>query len=103
MHLFPLLAFLLTGGRAMRSIKGPAIFLAQFAGGAPPFNNLKAIAGWAAGLGFKACRSPSGIPRRLASAQGPETRPTVTRVKGPWPKAASRSTKPQTHRKPSLV
>ncbi len=37
----------------MKAIKGPAVFLAQFAGDAPPFNTLPAIAGWAAGLGFK--------------------------------------------------
>src|SRR2546427_562599 len=54
-----LISLLFSGGRAMRSIKGPAIFLAQFAGDAPPFNNLKAIAGWAAGLGFKGVQIPS--------------------------------------------
>src|SRR5260370_39295067 len=43
----------LSAERTMRSIKGPASFLAQFAGDAPPFNSMKAIAGWAAGLGFK--------------------------------------------------
>ena len=29
----------------MKAIKGPAVFLAQFAGDAPPFNTLPAIAG----------------------------------------------------------
>lgn len=37
----------------MRTIKGPAIFLAQFAGDKPPFNSLDAIAAWAASLGYK--------------------------------------------------
>ena len=32
----------------MKTIKGPAIFLAQFAGDAAPFNTLDKIAGWAA-------------------------------------------------------
>ena len=36
----------------MKTIKGPAIFLAQFAGDAAPFNSLESIARWAAGLGF---------------------------------------------------
>ena len=31
----------------MKTIKGPAIFLAQFAGDAAPFNSLPAIAQWA--------------------------------------------------------
>jgi hypothetical protein len=33
------------------TMKGPAIFLAQFIGGAPPFDSFDAICGWAAGLG----------------------------------------------------
>ena len=43
----------------MKTIKGPAIFLAQFAGDADPFNNLDAIARWAAGHGFKGVQIPS--------------------------------------------
>jgi hypothetical protein len=37
----------------MKTIQGPAIFLAQFAGDAAPFNSLDAIGRWAAGLGYK--------------------------------------------------
>ena len=40
-------------------IKGPAIFLAQFAGHAPPFNCLEAIVQWAASLGYKGVQIPS--------------------------------------------
>ena len=36
----------------MKSIKGPAIFLAQFMGDNPPFNNLENICKWAANLGL---------------------------------------------------
>jgi sugar phosphate isomerase/epimerase len=36
----------------MKTIKGPGIFLAQFAGDAAPFNTLAGMAEWAAGLGF---------------------------------------------------
>ena len=36
----------------MKKIKGPAIFLAQFAG-EEPFNNLKDISSWASSLGYK--------------------------------------------------
>lgn len=43
----------------MRTIKGPGIFLAQFAGNQPPFNTLPAIADWAAGLGYKGLQIPS--------------------------------------------
>ncbi|MDE1145831.1 MAG: sugar phosphate isomerase/epimerase [Azospirillaceae bacterium] len=44
----------------MRTIKGPGIFLAQFAGEAPPFDTLDGIAGWAAGLGYAGVQLPTG-------------------------------------------
>ncbi len=43
----------------MRTIKGPGIFLAQFAGEAAPFNNLKSICLWAEALGFKGVQIPT--------------------------------------------
>ena len=43
----------------MKTIKGPAIFLAQFAGSEAPFNSLPAIADWAAGLGYKGLQIPT--------------------------------------------
>ncbi len=36
----------------MKTVKGPAIFLAQFAGDAAPFNTLENMAHWAAALGY---------------------------------------------------
>ncbi|MFM0478931.1 sugar phosphate isomerase/epimerase [Paraburkholderia strydomiana] len=42
----------------MRTIKGPAIFLAQFMGDEVPFDNLAHLASWAAGLGFKGIQVP---------------------------------------------
>ncbi|MEL7415861.1 MAG: sugar phosphate isomerase/epimerase, partial [Pseudomonadota bacterium] len=35
----------------MKTMKGPGIFLAQFAGDAPPFNTLDGMIGWAASHG----------------------------------------------------
>lgn len=46
----------------MRTIKGPAIFLAQFVADTPPFDSLDGIAAWAAGLGFKGVQMPTGTP-----------------------------------------
>ena len=40
-------------------IKGPAIFLAQFAGDAAPFNSWDSITKWAASLGYKGVQIPS--------------------------------------------
>ncbi|MBA4350692.1 MAG: AP endonuclease, partial [Rhodobacter sp.] len=36
----------------MKTIKGPALFLAQFAGDAAPFNSWKSITRWAADCGY---------------------------------------------------
>src|SRR5215211_2204436 len=43
----------------LRTIKGPAIFLAQFAGDKTPFNSLDSICGWAASLGYKGVQIPT--------------------------------------------
>lgn len=44
----------------MKTIQGPGIFLAQFAGDSAPFNTLDGMAGWAAGLGFKGIQTRAG-------------------------------------------
>ena len=43
----------------MPSIKGPAIFLAQFLRDEEPFNNLENIGKWVAGLGYKGVQIPT--------------------------------------------
>ncbi|MEM6741116.1 MAG: sugar phosphate isomerase/epimerase [Pseudomonadota bacterium] len=43
----------------MQTIKGPALFLAQFAGDEAPFNSWDAITKWAAGCGYVGVQVPS--------------------------------------------
>jgi sugar phosphate isomerase/epimerase len=43
----------------MKTMKGPAIYLAQFVGDAAPFNSFEAICGWAASLDYKGIQVPS--------------------------------------------
>ncbi|MBP0591410.1 sugar phosphate isomerase/epimerase [Paraburkholderia sp. LEh10] len=43
----------------MKTIKGPAIFLAQFMGDKAPFDNLAHLANWAANLGYKGIQVPA--------------------------------------------
>ena len=43
----------------MKTMRGPAIFLAQFAGDEAPFNSLDEMARWAADLGFVGVQVPS--------------------------------------------
>ena len=58
----------------MKTIKGPAIFLAQFAGNEAPFDNLDNIAAWAAGLGFKGVQIPSWDSRLFDLRQASESK-----------------------------
>ena len=43
----------------MKTIKGPAIFLAQFIGDTEPYNTLPGLAKWASGLGYRGVQLPS--------------------------------------------
>ena len=43
----------------MKTIRGPAIFLAQFADDQSPFSSLEEIASWASALGFTGVQIPS--------------------------------------------
>ena len=43
----------------MRTIKGPGLFLAQFATDTPPHNSLPSIARWAKDYGYKAIQIPT--------------------------------------------
>ena len=56
-------------------VKGPALFLAQFAGDAAPFDSWDAICSWAAGLGYRGVQIPSWDGRLfdLAKAAGSQT------------------------------
>ena len=49
----------------MRTIKGPALLIAQLASDRPPFNSLPGIARWAASLGYKGLQLPSSDARFL--------------------------------------
>src|SRR5205085_8343393 len=67
---------------SMRTIKGPAIFLAQFAGDAASFNNLKSIAAWAAKLGYKGVQIPSWDARLFDLKRAAESKRSEERRVG---------------------
>lgn len=47
----------------MKTLKGPAIFLAQFIDDSEPFDNIESMAEWAANLGFVGIQVPIGNPQ----------------------------------------
>ncbi len=66
----------------MKTIKGPAIFLAQFAGHAAPFNSLQNVAKWAAGLGYKGVQIPSWDARLFDLGRAAESKTYCDEVRG---------------------
>lgn len=66
----------------MKTIKGPAVFLAQFAGEDAPFNSLDAICGWAAGLGFKGIQVPSWDSHFIDLKKAAESKDYCDEIKG---------------------
>src|SRR2546422_9763761 len=67
---------------SMRTIKGPAIFLAQFAGDTTPFNSLKSIALWAAKLGYKGVQIPSWDARLFDLQRAAESKTYCDEIRG---------------------
>ena len=87
----------------MKTIKGPAIFLAQFAGDQAPFNSLSSIAKWAAGLGFKGVQIPSWDGRLFDLAKAAESKTYCDEVRGVLADAGVQVTELSTHLQGQLV
>src|SRR5436309_4297763 len=87
----------------MKTIRGPAIFLAQFAGDAPPHNELGAIARWAAGHGYKGVQIPSWDARLFDLARAAESRTYCDEVRGKLADAGVALTELSTHLQGQLV
>ena len=64
------------------TIKGPAIFLAQFAGDSAPFNSWPAITRWAAALGYQGVQLPSGDARLFDLALAAESQTYCDEITG---------------------
>ena len=66
----------------MKTIKGPAIFLAQFVGDEKPFNNLKKICKWVKDLGYKAIQIPAWDQRLIDVVKAGESKTYCDEIKG---------------------
>jgi sugar phosphate isomerase/epimerase len=87
----------------MRTLKGPAIFLAQFAGDRPPFSNLADIARWAASLGFEGVQIPSWDARLFDLRRAAESRGYCEEAQGTLAEAGVQATELSTHLQGQLV
>jgi sugar phosphate isomerase/epimerase len=87
----------------MRTIKGPAIFLAQFVSDAVPFNNLATIARWAADLGYEGLQIPTWDLRLFDLHKAAESRDYCDEVQGILADAGLRISELSTHVQGQLI
>lgn len=85
------------------SIKGPAIFLAQFAGDEAPFNNLKNISKWASELGYKGVQIPSWDSRLFDLKKASESKDYCDEIIGTLKNHNLNLTELSTHLQGQLV
>ncbi len=87
----------------MKMIQGPAIFLAQFAGDAAPFNSLPAIGQWVAGMGYKGVQIPTWDKRLFNLELAAESQTYCDEVQGQLKALGLSVTELSTHLQGQLV
>ncbi len=88
---------------ALKTIKGPAIFLAQFAGDAAPFNSWESITKWAGSLGFKGVQVPTWDGRLFDLKKAASSKTYCDELKGIAKKNGVQITELSTHLQGQLV
>lgn len=65
----------------MKTIQGPAVFLAQFMDEKPPFNSLEGLCKWASDLGYKGIQIPTWETRLIDLKKRQKAKLTQTNLK----------------------
>ncbi len=86
----------------MKTIKGPAIFLAQFAGDEAPFDTLDNLGQWAASLGYKGIQVPTD-PRLFDLEKAAASKTYCDDIKGRLAEMGIEITELSTHIQGQLV
>jgi sugar phosphate isomerase/epimerase len=87
----------------MTTVKGPAIFLAQFMGDQPPFNDLKLICKWVKSLGFVGVQIPTWDARCIDLQKAAESKTYADELKGLIKECGLEITELSTHLQGQLV
>lgn len=87
----------------MKTIKGPAIFLAQFMGDEAPFNSLEGICQWAAGLGYVGVQIPTWDSRLIDLEKAANSKAYCDDLKGKVASFGLAITELSTHLQGQLV
>ncbi len=87
----------------MKTIQGPAIFLAQFMGDTAPFNTLEGVCQWAAHLGYIGVQIPTWDSRLIDLQQAAESKTYCDELKGKIQSYGLQITELSTHLQGQLV
>jgi sugar phosphate isomerase/epimerase len=87
----------------MKTLKGPAIFLAQFMGDDAPFNNIKSICKWAASLGYEGVQIPTWDARCIDLRLAAESKDYAQEFQETVESAGLKITELSTHLQGQLV
>jgi sugar phosphate isomerase/epimerase len=87
----------------MKTLKGPAIFLAQFMGDTEPFNSLEGISQYMADLGYLGVQLPTWDPRCIDLKQAAESKTYCDDLKGRMAEWGVEITELSTHLQGQLV
>lgn len=87
----------------MQTIKGPAIFLAQFMGDSEPFNSLESICQWASDLGYKGIQIPTWDKRCIDLTKAANSKSYCDDLKGKINSFGLEITELSTHLQGQLV
>lgn len=87
----------------MKTMKGPAIFLAQFAGDAAPFNSFDAICKWASSLGYKGVQIPTWEARLFDLKRASDSKTYCDEISGAAARHGLEITELSTHLQGQLV
>ncbi|BAV98017.1 sugar phosphate isomerase/epimerase family protein [Lysobacter enzymogenes] len=87
----------------MKTLKGPALFLAQFIGDKPPFDRLDTLAEWAAGLGYCGVQVPTNAPHLFDLAEAARSQAYCDDIAATLARHGIRITELSTHLQGQLV
>ncbi len=87
----------------MTTLKGPGIFLAQFLGNEPPFNDLRSICKWARSLGYEAVQIPTWDPRCIDLKKAATSKTYAEEIKGIVEECGLKISELSTHLQGQLV
>ncbi|CAG9200833.1 Inosose isomerase [Paraburkholderia tropica] len=87
----------------MKTLRGPALFLAQFASDEAPFNSLDSIARWASALGYRGVQIPSWDTRLIDLERAATSQTYADEVRGTLAEHGLAVTELSTHLQGQLV